>query len=185
MTRTDHKLITADELLEMADLGPCELVEGEIVMMTPAGFQHGVIASRVTSLLVSHSEPNGLGFVVTEQTGFVLSGDPDTVRAPDVGFVCAGRVAEPPSGFFPGAPDLAVEVVSPDDRPGEIQARARMWLEAGARLVWVFWPKTRTVTVYQPGCEPQILGERDTLDGQDVLPGLSCAIAGLFGNQTR
>lgn len=180
MTRSQHKAITADEMLRMSDLGPCELVAGQIVKGRFSGLQHGEAAVRVACLVGNHAEPGRLGFVVGGRTGFLLSTDPDTVRTADVAFVRVDRVAKPPRGYFPGAPDLAVEVVSPDDRAGEVHDKARMWLEAGARLVWVVWPETKTVTVHRPRGEPQTLREGDSLTGEDVLLGFQCDVSAAF-----
>jgi Uma2 family endonuclease len=186
MSRTT--LITADELLRMPDDG-CryELVEGEICKMTPAGWRHGGVVSYVDRLIGAFVEQHGLGRVLAGDPGFLLARDPDTVRAPDVAFVRRERQAEadPAGGFWPGAPDLAVEVVSPGDRFIEVDEKARMWLGAGAAAVWVVNPQWRTVTVYRPGAEPsapdvRTLTENDELDGGDVLPGFRCPVGEIF-----
>jgi Uma2 family endonuclease len=103
------------------------------------------------------------------------------LRAPDVAFVSTQRLgAEDQAGFFDGPPDLAVEVVSPNDRAYEVAEKTRHWLDAGARAVWVVWPDTRSVTVHYPGRDPIILHEGDTLDGGDVVPGFTCDVAAIF-----
>src|SRR5215218_2442731 len=114
MTALTEKLVTADELLAMGDIGRCELIYGELVMMSPAGAEHGVIAGRLFLAISQHVEATGLGLAFAAETGFKLSSDPDLVRAPDASFVTKARIgASLPKGFFPGSPDLAVEVVSP------------------------------------------------------------------------
>lgn len=116
-------ITTADALLRAGDIGPCELVRGRLVMMVPAGADHGRVANMVAFQLTGFVTARRLGTVFAAETGFLLSRDPDTVRAPDVSFVRAGRTPVPGRGFYPGPPDLAVEVLSPDDRPGYIREK--------------------------------------------------------------
>jgi len=121
---TIQDITTARELLEASDLGRCELLRGELVMMSPSGAEHGAIAVRIAASLQSFVRERRMGTVIGADGGFQIAHDPDTVRAPDVGFVCADRVRGGlPRGFFPGAPDLAVEVVS----PSEIAGRFARW----------------------------------------------------------
>ena len=131
-------------------------------MMSPAGSEHGWIVTNVTVPLAVFVKQRSLGRVFGAETGFRIGHDPDTVRA-DVAFVTAMRVGvELPPGFFPGPPDLAVEVLSPDDRAGEVLAKVQDWLDAGCRAVWVVDPRTRTVTVYrsrQRDCRPRHVGD--------------------------
>jgi Uma2 family endonuclease len=176
-------LTTADQLLRMPEDG-CryELVEGEISRMTPAGWKHGAVVTRISRLLDPFVEKHGLGVVLAGDPGFLLSRDPDTVRAPDVAFIRRQRLDEgdPAGGFWPGPPDLAVEVVSPGDTLGEVDAKARAWLAAGAKAVWVVAPQWRTVTVYRPPAEITTLSEGDDLTGDDLLPGFHCTVGELF-----
>jgi Uma2 family endonuclease len=172
---------TAEQLLQAPGLGPCELVRGELVMMTPAGFRHSRIAQRIAARLTAFVEPNALGVVTTADGGFLLAQDPDTVRVPDAAFVCAHRIpAVEPSGFFPGAPDLAVEVLSPNDRASEVLSKVQEWLSAGCRAVWVLDPETHTVSVYQSPSAAVILHASDTLTGGEVLPDFRVPVAELF-----
>jgi Uma2 family endonuclease len=174
-------ITTAEQLFHSPDLGRCELVRGQLVMMSPAGSQHGAIAARVAWILMSFVEPRGLGIVLAAETGFRIATDPDTVRAPDAAFVRADRSGgNLPHGFFPGAPDLAVEVLSPDDRAGEVVAKVMSWLDAGCVAVWVVDPKTFTVTTYGPDRKATILRSDDTLGGGDVLPGFNVPVADVF-----
>ena len=109
--------MTAAQLLQASDLGRCELVQGELAMMSPAGFEHGRIVNNVAWFLTSHVRQHDLGIVTGAETGFHIARNPDTVRAPDIAFLRSDRVPqEPVRGFFDGPPDLAVEVMSPDDR---------------------------------------------------------------------
>jgi Uma2 family endonuclease len=179
MTTTSQP-VTAEQLLAMGNDRPCELIAGEIVMMTPAGYQHGTVAGRIAILIGSHAMKRSLGHISTAEAGFLIARDPDTVRAPDVAFVRRDRQPESPTGFFPGAPDLAVEVVSPTDRLADIDEKTQDWLDAGTTLVWVIWPNTRSVVVHRAGQPPRILNERDAIAGEDVLPGFECPVAEFF-----
>lgn len=181
--RASARAMTADELFAMPRDGlRHELVRGELRTMTPSGSRHGGITGRVTMILGRHVEAHALGEVLGAETGFRLAADPDTVRAPDVAFVRRERV--PPEGlperFWPGAPDLAVEVLSPSDTSYEVEEKVDEWLRAGARSVWVLNPRRRTVTVHRPGEQPLTLAEADTLHGGDAVSQFSCLIATLF-----
>jgi Uma2 family endonuclease len=180
---TTKPLITADFLLRTPDLGRCELVCGELIEMTPAGYQHGRIIDKIHTPLSTFVSRSGLGHVVGAETGFYIAHDPDTVRAPDVAFVAAERLPSPePKGFFPGPPDLAVEVVSPDDRDSQVTAKVQNWLEAGCRVVWLVDPRRQTVQVFQTRSEARVFGVSDTLSGEPLLPGFSLAVAEIFKN---
>ena len=181
--RTNPSL-TAEDLSELplSDVR-AELVHGDVVREPPAGFGHGVQAARIGSFLQAWAERHGAGVVCGAETGFVLFRDPDTVRAPDAAFVSRERVAQVTDRerFFEGAPDLAVEVVSPGDRAPEVAAKIRDYLAAGSRQVWIVRPRERTLTIHRPGAAPLHLGANATLEGGDVLPGFSLRIARIFG----
>ncbi len=175
--------MTADELFRLSSrLGRCELIAGELIMMSPAGSEHGRTGQRLSWRLSQHVEGAGLGEVFMAETGFIIEHDPDTVRAPDISFVKAARIAAVglPKAFFPEAPALAVEVVSPDDSTKEVESKVQQWLAAGAELAWVVWPKSRTITVHQPGEDAQTLAEADTLSGEDLIPGFRCRVGDIF-----
>jgi len=173
--------MTADQLLATPGLGRCELVRGELILMTPAGFEHGCIAADLCARLAGFVRQERLGHVTGAKTGFQIARDPDTVRAPDVGFVRAERVpSPPPGGFFQGPPDLAVEVLSPDDRASEVLAKVNDWLTAGCLAVWVVDPAKRTVSVYGQQGQVATLSGHDELSGGDVLPGFRLSIAEIF-----
>ena len=172
-------ITTAEELLKAQNIGRCELVRGELRMMVPPGFEHCRIALRIARRLDEYSEPRGLGVVVGEP-GFLLATKPDTVRAPDAAFVRAERVKGTIRGYFPGAPDLAVEVLSPDDRAGEVRRKVAEWLQAGALAVWVVDPKRRTVTVHESGRPPVRLGATEVLRGGNALPGFEIPVGEIF-----
>jgi Uma2 family endonuclease len=142
---------------------------------------HGYSMGNVSAELALHARRQKLGFVFVE-TGFLLEQNPDTVRAPDCAFVSARRLpgGRIPGGYIPLAPDLAVEVVSQWSRPRALDAKARAWLAAGTRLVWIIDPEKRTATVHRPGAAKQVLREPDFLDGEDVVPGFRVALADLL-----
>lgn len=173
---------TAEELYWMPDDGHrYELVRGELRQTTPAGFNHGVIVANLTLPLAQHVRAYRLGVACSAGTGFHIASDPDTVRAPDIAFVRRERI--PASGrtekFWRGAPDLAVEVLSPDDTVYETDEKVAAWLEAGAHAVWVVDPKRRTVTIYRAEAS-RTLAESQTLGGDDVVPGFRVAVAEIF-----
>ncbi len=161
-----------------------ELVDGEVREMAPAGGIHGEVQARISHKLVEHANRRGGGKVLGGNVGFVLHlpHDPERVRAPDVAFVHTARLPEgrAPEGFLRGAPDLAVEVLSPSDSPVEVQQKVRDYLDAGARLVWVIAPKVKTATIYRADGSARLLRAGDLLDGEDVLPGLSIPLAEVF-----
>lgn len=175
--------VTAAELERMPQPDAhVELVKGEIVTMPPAGYEHGEIALAVGSLLREFVRRHKLGKTYAAETGFILSRHPDTVRAPDAAFVTAARAAQQTrrQGFFDGAPDLAVEVVSPEDTVDEIDTKVLEYLQAGTKLVWVVHPRIQTITVYRSLDQVRVLTANDTLDGNDVLPGFALAVREIF-----
>jgi Uma2 family endonuclease len=175
--------VTAEQLLRMPDDGyRYELLAGELRKMTPANWRHATVVGDLHGLLLACVKQRNLGRLLVGDPGFLLSRDPDTVRAPDIAFIRRERVeAESPGeAFWPGAPDLAVEVVSPGDRTGEVDEKVRSWLDAGARMVWVVNPKWRSVTVYRSATDIRTLTENDELDGEDVVPGFRCRVADVF-----
>jgi len=159
-----------------------ELVCGELRVMVPPGAEHGLVAAAVGGLLFAHVRQTGSGVTFAAETGFVLARDPDTVRAPDAAFVskerveAVGRTAK----YWPGAPDFAVEVVSPDDSFHEVQDKALEWLTAGTVAVLVLDPPKRTATVYRAHGDAHVYRADDTLDLSDAVPGFHVAVAELF-----
>lgn len=170
--------MTADELLRYPVPNKrTELVRGRLVVREPAGSTHGIVAMNLGIELGIFVRRTGIGAVFAAETGFKLAANPDTVRAPDVAFVARERV--PPRGArgFPAlAPDLVVEVLSPDDRPGAVLAKVADWLSAGTRLVWVVDPERRHARVYRADGSEALVMEEGTLDGETVLPGFSCSL---------
>jgi len=178
------KLMTAEELL-LLPMGMGErheLRQGELKTMSPAGFEHGDIAAELGARLRVFVRSKKLGTVPAAETGYQLQKHPDTVRAPDVSFVSAARVknAGKVKGFFPGAPDLAVEVVSPGDTAEEVQDKVKDYFSAGTQLIWIIYPHTQEVVVFKSARESVVLSVSDMLDGGEVVPGFTCPVAELF-----
>ena len=174
---------TADELLRFPrGKNRYELIRGELKTMAPAGNEHGSLAAIVTGLLLVHVRTHKLGKVYAAETGFKLASNPDTVRAPDAAFISQKRLDEvgPVQGYWPGAPDLAVEVVSPNDLYTEVSDKVAEWLEAGFGMVVVVNPRNQQVVVYLSPTEVKVLGVDDTLDGGEVVPGWQLPIGELF-----
>jgi Uma2 family endonuclease len=169
-----------ERMLDPEDGSKLELVRGEVVIMPPAKGKHGVCCQRIGRFLGNHVDPTRLGWVTTNDTGVVLERGPDTVRGPDVAFWSIKRQPEMPEGCFLIPPDLAVEVLSPDDRRSDVRAKIKDYVFYSVPLVWLVDPETRTVTVYRGTMRGVELDESDTLDGGDVLPGFSCKVSDLF-----
>jgi Uma2 family endonuclease len=181
---TANQLITAEELLRMPDDGyRYELVRGDLRRMALAGHLHGRIAINITTPLDRHVRAQNLGVVCAAETGFKLASDPDVVRAPDVAFIRRERVEDvgDVEGYWPGAPDLAVEVISPSDTYSDVQEKVFDWIEAGTRMVVLVMPRKRTVTIYRSLTDIVMLTERNTLDGGDVVPGWKIPVSEVFG----
>ncbi len=179
----ESRLVTADDLLSLSDDGKrYELIEGVLHMMSPAGFEHGRVAARIASLLDAHVRETSLGAVCGAETGFVVSRNPDTVRAPDAAFVAWSkleRIGET-DRYLDVPPDLAVEVVSPNDRFSAVETKARMWLDAGTRLVLLVIPSNRRVHVLRSPSQVMILTEQDILEADDVVPGWRVLVKEFF-----
>jgi len=177
------KLMTANELLRMPHGNfRWELLKGELIQMTPAGAKHGTIANRLDIKLGVFVQAKKLGIVCAAETGFILKRNPDTVRGADVSFISTERIplGGPPSGYWQFAPDLAVEVISPNDTASEVQTKVIEYLEAGTRLVWVVDPESKTVSSYRSLDDVRVLTLADSLDGADVVPGFVMPVKELF-----
>jgi Uma2 family endonuclease len=186
------KIRTAEDLWELshrpeyADMR-LELSEGRLIVMSPASWKHGGLASKLDRRVGDFAEENELGMTTGAETGYILFKNPDPegkdiVRAPDVGFIRAERVPDelPDRGYVPFAPDLAVEVVSPDDSADEVAQKVAEYLKYGTRLVWVLYAKPKEIKVHAPDQEVKTLKVGDALDGGDVLPGFKMPVRDIF-----
>jgi Uma2 family endonuclease len=174
---------TADELFRMSNNGQrLELVEGELRTMTPSGSAHGYVVVEVTVRLGDFVSRHGLGCVFGAETGFRIGRSPDTVLAPDVSFIRRERLDATgiPDEFYPEAPALVVEVISPNDTAEEVDDKMRRWFAAGVELGWVIYPRGRTATVYRGLADIRVLKIDDSLDGDSVVPGFTCRVGELF-----
>jgi Uma2 family endonuclease len=179
----DHgDLMTAEQLLTL-DLPnkSTELVHGRLIVREPPNTYHGLLQSRLNLLVASFVHEHRLGAVFGQDTGFKIATDPDTVRAPDLAFVRQDRMALiGPRGYAALAPDLVAEILSPDDRPGEVLTKVGEWLAAGVRLVWVIDPDRSVASVYRADGTVTTVPENGELAGETVLPGFLCQLADVF-----
>ena len=170
--------MTAEELMNLPDDSiRHELIKGELLTMPPPGYPHGRISANLSFLLMQHVRANQLGDLCAE-AGYHLESDPDTVLGPDVSFVANDRIQRP-DGYFPGPPDLAVEVLSPDDRIGKVEHKLSLWLELGTRSVWLVNPRRRTVEVCKSTGERTLFHETDELV-DDTVPGFRVKVSEIF-----
>jgi len=176
------RLYTADDLWQMPGDEPWELWDGELRKVPSAGGRASRIAGKVLTRLSIYMMSNDLGIVTGADGTYILSRDPDTTVVPDVAFVRWERLPnrEVPDKYIPLPPDLAVEVQSPSDEPADMAAKRALYTRAGLRLLWWVDPASRTVTVHRPGHPSIVLTATDTLDGADILPGLTIPITDLF-----
>ena len=175
-------LLTPDDLLHGFDDGRYELVGGRLKELEMAGFADE-IATTLAAMLRSHVRQAGLGRVYA-MTGYeCFPDDPRKLRKPDVSFVAAGRLPDdrtPVRGWIKVAPDLAAEVVSPNDLYEDVEEKVSEYLTVGVRLVWVVSPQSRTVVVRRPDGTAAVVGPAGTLSGEGVVPGFACPVADLF-----
>ncbi len=178
------RLMTAEELSRFTgDLARrYELVDGELIEMSPPGGEHGEITFEIGGVIRDFVRPRHLGKLYAAETGFLIQQSPDKVRAPDVAFVSRARLPEgtSPPGYVPLAPDFVVEVVSPSDSAQDVQARVDDWLKAGTQVVWTVYPGIRTVLVFRGLEQIERKSVDDDLDAEPVLPGFRCKARDLF-----
>ncbi len=176
------RLVTAAQLEKFPDDDyRYELVEGRVIRMSPVGYQHGRLVARLLVLLDQHLRRHNLGVAVTE-VGFTIASDPDTVRAPDIAFIRQNRLpAIDPRGFWQGPPDLAIEVLSPDDRPSEVRIKVEEYLACGVPLVLVINPDEKSVTTFRPSRSSTTLrGDEEILGLDEVVSGFRCTLREIF-----
>jgi Uma2 family endonuclease len=175
-------LMTAEDLLTLRlPNKSTELVRGRLIVREPPSTYHGRVQSTLNVLVGSHVLRHKLGAVFGQDTGFKIKSDPDTVRAPDLAFVDRERVAQiGPRGYAALAPDLVAEILSPDDRPGEVLQKVGEWLEAGVSLVWVIDPDRRIASVYRADGTVTAVAPDGDLAGENVLPAFRCRLSEIF-----
>jgi Uma2 family endonuclease len=176
---TTQQLTANDLWNRRGDVEDYELIEGALSPMVPPGGEHAIVQVRIGAILLRHAEEHRSGQVFGE-VGFILRRNPDTVLAPDVAFVESSRLPNDLTGYLAVAPDLAIEIVSPGNSPGEVERKIAMYLQAGTQSVWVVYPRQRQVVVHTPSDAPRVFTESDELPGDDVLPGLVVPVAGIF-----
>jgi Uma2 family endonuclease len=179
-------LMTVDEFWEFVHRPENEhrnldLIRGVVVEMSRPNRVHGIVTGRLTTVLTLWSDRHGVGYIATADSGVILGQNPDTIVGPDVAYYTdATRPEEVPEKWGDVAPVLAVEVQSPSDRPGKINAKVKEYLDAGTKQVWQVDPEEKMVTVHRPNQGLQIFKLADTLTGDPDLPGFSCRVADLF-----
>ena len=184
MSATSTALMTAEELMQLPDDGfRYELINGELEKMPPPGPPHGRITFRLSVLLGNFILGQDLGEGFGNDTGFKLTSNPDTVLAPDFAFVTNEKYREgsKTEGYWPGPPDLAVEVLSPSDRPGKVKQKISRWFNFGTRQVWIVDMKHSSVSVYRSESDITTFSGSDYLEAQDLFPGLRISLDKIFG----
>jgi Uma2 family endonuclease len=180
---TNASTITTAEQLWAADIDqPCELIRGELVLMSPTGDYHCASAGVFAGSLWSFARKRKLGKVFVGEPGYIIQRDPDTVRVPDVAFTFTEKLVKygRTEKFMPYAPDIVVEVVSPSERANDVEQKKELWLAAGCQMVFVVARKTRTVRQYFANGHCNTLTEADTISGGEVLPGWQLDVQEVF-----
>lgn len=175
--------MTAEELARLPDDGNRhELLEGELLTMAPASDGQGLVAGRIAQLLGAADLGRKIGRLVATDVGYRVSQTPDTVLAPDVSFLLNTNVRPPEErrGFPPGAPDLAVEVLSPANSAAEMARKVDLYLRSGSKLVWLVDPENRSIVVYEGGKQPRLLKEDDEIDAKPILPAFRHRVGDFF-----
>jgi len=183
-TTSSPRLMTAEEYMK-ADLGdgPHELVRGEVARVSPPSYEHGAVCYQISGLFWDYARRTGFGHGASNDTSIQTQRTPDTVRGPDFAFFSNARWPRPRgfNGLPPVAPDLAVEVVSPGNRRGEVLQKVSEYLEAGTLLVWVVYPKKRTIAIHRDSeAPPVVLGDGDVIENLPELPGFRCLVSDVF-----
>lgn len=179
--KSEERLMTGEELAWRPDLNPCELVNGRVVPMAPAGLIHGEVESRLDMELALYARETGSGRVLVGEVGIYTGRDPDTVRGADIVFISYERYARRgPSVFLDVAPELVVEILSPEDRPGQVNDKIREYLAAGVDRIWFVNPRRRSVLVYRSSGPVETLEVGETLRDNEILPGFALPLSELF-----
>lgn len=175
-----EELITGEELLALGDIGPCELIDGRIVHMHPTGSEHGMIEFNLGSELRLFVRKHKLGWVTGGEVGIYIRRHPDRVRGADIAFVSGRRLQALPKGFLTVAPDLVVEIMSPDDRWQDVREKLADYFSIGVERVWIVEPQSRKVLVFSSPTDVEEYGQADTLRGEGILSDFAIGVAELF-----
>ena len=173
--------MTGDALFALGDVGRTELVRGEVRRMSPTGYLHGFVECNLGAALRTFVREKGLGRVLTGEVGIFTRRNPDTVRGVDVAYLSHERLSQlSSSSYLDVAPELVVEVLSPDDRWSDVTEKLSEYFSIGVDRVWVADPRKRQVHVYRSPTSVEVVGEDDLLPGGDILPGLDLKVAEIF-----
>jgi len=176
------RTMTAEQLAALDLPGKwTELVRGRLVVREPPGTRHGYVSANALYLLAQYVKPRGLGLLFSQDTGFKVGSNPDTVRAPDVAFVDRDRAwLVRDRGYSSVVPNLVVEVLSPGDSPLEVRGKVEEWLSVGVELAWVVDPDRKEVRVHRTDASVRVVSEHAVLDGDPVFRDFSCSVAQFF-----
>lgn len=184
-----EQLLTAEQLWEMPEKPGVryELVDGRIIEMSGAGGLHNLLVSFLYKLIDAVVSAGDMGQTFTDNTGYILRSDPDLVRIPDVSFISWDRLPEDgvPEGFIRGAPNPAVEIMSPHDRANDVHDKVAEYPDAETEMVWILWPKHRSVSIHEPSRIARKIGQSDELDGCDVVPAFHVSVEAIFAVRRR
>ncbi len=181
IVRDTEPLITIDQYERLPDSGErVELLRGRLIRESRPAYGHGILQARIARLIGNHIEQEGLPLLCATDFGCRLASDPDSLLAPDVAVTRADRAATDAPGFFPGAPELVIEIISPSNRASDLQAKVLEYLDAGVRLVWIVFPQQRMVMAHTSRSTAHMLAKTELLDGRDALPGFQITVADLF-----
>jgi len=179
-----NHVLSGEELLNMGDLGPCELVDGTIVPLSPTGGEHGTIEGSIAYLLNSYIRPRSLGWVLTGEVGIYTRHDPDRVRAADIAFVSRRQIDAIPSGFLNIPPELVVEIVSPSDRWQDLREKIDEYFVIGVQALWIVEPKTRTIMVYSSPTTANKFDKDQIVAASETLTEMEISVAEIFSDVT-
>jgi Uma2 family endonuclease len=173
-------LLSLEEFERLPDNGMRhELNKGDLVEMPPPKSRHAITAARIAEVLRRQVSEES-GYILVE-AGYQLSVSPPTIRQPDVSYLTARRVDQTPEdAYFEGAPDLAIEIVSPGNSAADLEEKIQQYLAAGGRAVWVVYPKLRRVHVHRADGTITALTIDQQLTAEDIVPGLSIPVSSLF-----